>query len=85
MQQQKTQCLLYSAQVWQLKVDLGKQFKFPNHNIQTTIRSAILIFSDATKYYVGINSTQGKTIEGSSPNTKSWYLFITNLMFNFLD
>lgn len=49
--------LLASAADWQLKADLGKQLRFPEHVIQTTLHPGMLIFSNATKQMIMLELT----------------------------
>ncbi|XP_077083545.1 uncharacterized protein LOC143736754 isoform X1 [Siphateles boraxobius] len=52
-----TSGLLQTAQDWQLSVDLGKQLKFPQHVVKTSLRPDIILVSDATKNVVMLELT----------------------------
>ena len=41
--------LLGTAKDWQLRVDLGKQLKFPENIVETRLRPDIVLFSEASK------------------------------------
>ena len=43
---------LSTAQDWQMRVDLGRQLKFPEHVARSTLRPDIVIFSNSTKQVV---------------------------------
>ncbi|XP_036071215.1 uncharacterized protein LOC112142521 [Oryzias melastigma] len=49
--------LLTTAQDWELKVDLGKQLKFPETITSTTLRPDMLLISEATKQVVLLELT----------------------------
>ncbi|GAA6088928.1 uncharacterized protein LOC109140547, partial [Tachysurus ichikawai] len=52
-----TSGLLNTAQDWQLKVDLCRQLKFPQHVVNTTLRPDIVLVSEATKNLVMLELT----------------------------
>jgi len=49
--------LLAGAQDWELKVDLGKQLKFPENAAATTLRPDIVLISEASKQIVLLELT----------------------------
>ena len=49
--------LLSSAPDWQMRVDLGKQLKFPIHITSSRLRPDIVLFSDSTKQVVLLELT----------------------------
>ncbi|XP_072560565.1 uncharacterized protein [Paramormyrops kingsleyae] len=49
--------LLSSAGDWQLKADLGRQLKFPDHIISTTLRPDMVLTSESTKQVVLLELT----------------------------
>jgi hypothetical protein len=49
--------LLGTAPDWQMKADLGKQLRFPEHIVETTLRPDIVLFSDSTKQVVLLELT----------------------------
>lgn len=49
--------LLGTAPDWQMKADLGKQLKFPEQIVETTLRPDIVLFSDSTKQVVLLELT----------------------------
>ena len=51
-QRKETPSLLTSAPDWQIRVDLGKQLKFPEHIIETSLRPDMVLFSNATKQLI---------------------------------
>lgn len=54
----KTQTgLLGTARDWQLRVDLGKQLKFPENIMETTLRPDIVLFSDTSKQVIMLELT----------------------------
>lgn len=70
--------LLATASDWQLRVDLGKQLKSPDHINPTTIRPDMVIYSDSTKLVITWEQCPGKRtwwrlMKGSAPNTRSWW------------
>ncbi|XP_073720025.1 uncharacterized protein [Misgurnus anguillicaudatus] len=52
-----TSGLLNTAQDWQMKVDLCKQLKFPQHVVNTSLRPDIVLVSEATKNLVMLELT----------------------------
>ncbi|XP_060744927.1 uncharacterized protein LOC132858560 [Tachysurus vachellii] len=52
-----TSGLLNTAQDWQLKVDLCRQLKFPQHVVNTTLRPDIVLVSEGTKNLVMLELT----------------------------
>ncbi|KAK0134483.1 hypothetical protein N1851_029912 [Merluccius polli] len=51
-QQTSSSSLLSTAQDWELKVDLGKQLKFPENVAVTTLRLDMVLLSEATKQVI---------------------------------
>ena len=49
--------LLGTALDWQMKADLGKQLRFPQHIVETTLRPDIVLFSDSSKQVVLLELT----------------------------
>ncbi|KAK0150652.1 hypothetical protein N1851_008245 [Merluccius polli] len=49
--------LLGTAPDWQMKADLGKQLRFPEHIVETTLRPDIVLFSDVTRQVVLLELT----------------------------
>ena len=56
-QSRTTTGLLASAADWQLKVDLGKQLRFPEHIASTRLRPDMVIFSNSTKQVIMMELT----------------------------
>ena len=54
---QEARSLMSSAPDWQLRVDLGKQLKFPFHVTSSRLRPDIVLFSDSTKQVVLLELT----------------------------
>ena len=52
-----TQSILSSAIDWQIRVDLGKQLKFPAHIKTSRLRPDIIIYSDSTKQIILVELT----------------------------
>lgn len=71
------QGLLASALHWQLKVDLGKQLKFPQHIVRTSVRPAMVLTSDSSKHVVIMGLTipwkdSLEEVHGCKKNKKKW-------------
>ena len=49
--------LLGTAPDWQMKADLEKQLRFPQHIVETTLRTDIVLFSDSLKQVVLLELT----------------------------
>ncbi|KAI8506911.1 hypothetical protein Bbelb_153500 [Branchiostoma belcheri] len=49
--------LLATARDWQLKVDLDKQLKFPDHIVATSLRPDVVLWSDSTKQVIMLELT----------------------------
>lgn len=49
--------LLASTSDWQLRIDLGKQLKFPDHITSTTLHPDIVTFSDTTRQLIMVELT----------------------------
>nr|XP_061836351.1 uncharacterized protein LOC133619387 [Nerophis lumbriciformis] len=49
--------LLHTAPDWQLHVDLGKQLRFPQHIVKTSLRPDMIIISEASKHLIMLELT----------------------------
>lgn len=69
--------VLTSAANWELQVDLGRQLRFPDQIVATTLRPDLVLVSAFTYSYSNAlfpgKTASRRRMNGSSPSTRSWW------------